>query len=414
MLDRLPREPEWLSWLFVALWALVIFVTVPFARDLVDFLEDTWNLEVLTYAVSVVMIVTGAATLRSVVKRSHTTSLDYVFLIGITGLFVFLTFRVGAKKPAEALHYLEYGLLSILIYRALTHRIRDHSIFVAAVIIGTIVGTLDETIQWLTPRRFFTFEDIILNCTALVIVQAALATGVRPRLIKGWPDAASLRRVCRLGALAVTMLILCFLNTPDRVAWYTDKIPLLGFIQENKSIMVEYGYLYEDASVGAFRSRLTIKQLLHSGQTRAVQGAEILDQYQDRQQYKKFLKIYNSIDDPFLHEARVHLFRRDVYLERGDKAEDDEVRRENHTVAYWENLILEKYFGALLQASSYVWSTEVISRVKSNADTNAKYESYVSWHLITEFSQRHLIFILTGILIVLIFLGWYFGKQTEN
>jgi hypothetical protein len=101
-------------------------------------------------------------------------------------------------------------------------------------------------------------------------------------------------------------------------------------------------------------------------------------------------------------------------LERGDKAEDDEVRRGNHTVAYWENLILEKYFGALLQASSYVWSTEVISRVKSNADTNAKYESYVSWHFITEFSQHHLIFILTGILIVLIFLGWYFGKQTEN
>jgi hypothetical protein len=47
MLDRPPREREWLSWLYVVLWAFVIFLTVPFARDLIDFVKNTWGLEVL-------------------------------------------------------------------------------------------------------------------------------------------------------------------------------------------------------------------------------------------------------------------------------------------------------------------------------------------------------------------------------
>ena len=259
MLDRPPREPEWLSWLFVALWALIIFLTVPFARDLVDFLRSIGDLNILTYSVSIFIVIASILTVVSIAKRPSARTLDFVFLIGITGIFVYLTFRVGARRPAEALHYLEYGLLGIFIYRAFSHRIRDYSIFVAVLITGTIIGVLDETIQWLTPRRYFTFEDIVLNLTALVLVQAALAIGVRPGLIKGWPAASSLRRVCYLGALLVAMFALCFLNTPDRIASYTDKMPFLGFIQENKSVMVEFGYLHEDPSVGRFRSRLTIE-----------------------------------------------------------------------------------------------------------------------------------------------------------
>ena len=179
MLDRPPREPEWLSWLFVALWALIIFLTVPFARDLVDFLRSIGDLNILTYSVSIFIVIASILTVVSIAKRPSARTLDFVFLIGITGIFVYLTFRVGARRPAEVLHYLEYGLLGIFIYRAFSHRIRDYSIFVAVLITGTIVGVLDETIQWLTPRRYFTFEDIVLNLTALVLVQAALAIGVR-------------------------------------------------------------------------------------------------------------------------------------------------------------------------------------------------------------------------------------------
>jgi hypothetical protein len=67
MLDRPPRESEWLSWLYVALWSFVIFLTVPIARDLIDFVKGTWGLEVLTYGICVVIVL-----LRGINGPRHT------------------------------------------------------------------------------------------------------------------------------------------------------------------------------------------------------------------------------------------------------------------------------------------------------------------------------------------------------
>ena len=67
------------------------------------------------------------------------------------------------------------------------------------------------------------------------------------------------------------------------------------------------------------------------------------------------------------------MFRRDIYVKRGDKAEDEETRREKHTVAYWENRILEKYYAPLLQASSYVWPPELKARIEASAAQSAVY-----------------------------------------
>ena len=130
--------------------------------------------------------------------------------------------------------------------------------------------------------------------------------------------------------------------------------------------------------MGLFRSRLELEQVLQSSEQRAVEGAQIVDRYWDREQYWEFLKLYSSWKDPFLHEVRVHLFRRDVHVERGDEAEDESARREKYTVAYWENRILEKYYGPLLEASSYVWPAEVKAKIRASADREHRYESPVS------------------------------------
>lgn len=414
MFERLPREREWLSWLYVVLWAMVIFLTIPFVRDVTNYVNNEWGRETFTYGVSVIVVLVAAPTLVFLVKRPQAKLVNYASLLGIAGLFIHLTFELGAGSPVEAVHYLEYGVLGVLIYRAFTHRIRDYSIYVAAAIVGTLIGMLDETIQWLTPRRYFGLNDIWLNFTAVALVQLALATGIRPQLITGWPDAASLRRLCHLGALAMAYLGLCYFNTPVHIAWYTERIPLLGFIQENRSGMVEYGYLHDDPEVGLFRSRLTVDELLRSAQERATEGAQILDQYRDREQYGEFLGIYTTIKDPFLHEARVHLFSRDINVVRGDEAEDEDTRREKYTIAYWENRILEKYFGPLLQASSYVWPAEIKAKVEDNALTDSTYESRVSRSLMTNFSQQQVLWFFIGVLSGLILLGQIFGKRVSG
>ncbi len=74
-------------------------------------------------------------------------------------------------QPEEAVHFLEYGVLGLLLYRALSFRVLDATVFVAAALVGVIVGTVDEIIQWIVPGRYFDFRDIALNGGASVLVQ---------------------------------------------------------------------------------------------------------------------------------------------------------------------------------------------------------------------------------------------------
>jgi hypothetical protein len=411
MFDRPPRKPEFLSWTSVVLWSGLIFATVPFVRDAVDYVQEQWGGGAFTYGVTGIVILVSAAAVALLLKLRRKSVAGYAWLLGIAGLVVYLSFEFKARSPVEAVHFLQYGILSVLLYRAFSHRVRDYSIYVAATVAGTIVGMIDETVQWMTPGRQFEVRDIWLNFTAVALVQVALAAGIRPKIVSGWPDGASLQRLCRLGAVAVTYLGLCYLNTPERIAWYTAHIPLLNFIDYNRSLMTEYGYLHGDATTGLFRSRLTAEELRRFAKDRAEEGARILDRYRDREQYREFLDIYTPVTDPFLHEARVHLFSRDVNLEWARNAEPGGKRSLQFTNAYWENRILEDYFGELLHASSYPWPAGLEAEIRKNIQTERTYDSLQSRYLITAYSQRQVFWFFLGAVLMLLLLGGYFGRR---
>ena len=417
MFDRPPRNREFLSWTYVVLWSGVIFATVPFARDWIDFVREKWGGEAFTYGVTAIVILVSAATVALLLKRRRESVAGYAWLLGIAGLVVYLSFEFKARSPVEAVHFLQYGVLSLLLYRAFSHRVRDYSIYVAATIAGTIVGMIDETIQWMTPDRYFELRDIWLNFAAVALVQTVVVASIRPGIISGWPNGASFQRLCRLGAVAVAYLGLCFLNTPDRIAWYTAHIPLLDFIDYKRSVMSEYGYLHGDAATALFRSRLTAEELRRLSRDRAEEGARILDRYRDREQYPEFLDIYTPVTDPFLHEARVHLFRRDIHLERTRNAEVAIHHRRLHsnvTVAYWENHILEEYFGELLHASSYSWPAGLEAEIRENVQTDKTYISWASHHLITDYSRKQVFWFFLCTVFGLLLLGGYFGKRARG
>lgn len=403
-----------MSWAYVVLWSGIIFVTVPFVRGASTYVRDRWGPEVITYGVAAIVILVTVTVVGLLLKRRGTSLGAYAWLIGIGGLIVYLTFALKDGSPEEAVHYVQYGILSLLLFRAFAHRISDYSIYAAVAIAGTIVGMIDETVQWLTPGRYFGFEDIWLNLTAVALVQIAVATAIRPKTISGWPDGKGLRRLCYLGAVAFAYLGLCYQNTPDRVAWYTSTIPLLDVIDHNRSIMTEYGFLHGSAATGLFRSRFTEEELRRLDRERAEEGALILDRYLERAEYLEFLDIYTPVTDPFLHEARVHLFRRDSHLRWGRRAEEDDQRRRLLTVAYWENGILEDYFGELLHASSYPWPAEVEAEVRAQIDTDPTYESAVSQHVITRFTRQQVLWFSVIVVVGLLLLGRYFGRRTPS
>jgi hypothetical protein len=403
-----------MSWLYVAIWSLVIFATIPVARVLQKFVSQRWGRETFTYVVLVGILMAFGSSIFYLRRLRAASRSSYFWLFATAAVFVGYTIYLR-KAPEEAVHFLQYGVLGILTYRALAHRFHDASIYLAGAIICGIIGMLDEIIQWLTPARYWGLHDVWLNFVAGSLVQIGIAKGLTPSIIRGLPSRRNLQVLCRLGMAAVVLLGLSLLNTPELIGWYADRIPCLGFLKTNESMMTEYGYLYIDRDMGRFRSRFSPAELRQSDLKRAKEVAELLNRYQNRDTYRNFLKIYTPVTDPFVHEARVHLFRRDYYFRVSKKwTNNQEVYSNYLTIAFRENQIMEKFFPNTLHHSAYVWSAEKLALAKKHLKHDREYESRVSRKLITHVSKGQLGSFLIVLIIGLALLNFYFGRSTSN
>ena len=412
MFDRAPKEPEALSWGYAVFWAGLTFVTVPYVREGVKVVREHLGSGFFTYAVAACAVLAAVAALYATRQRWSLASCAW--LLGLAGLVVYLSFDLAAGNAEEAIHYVQYGTLSLLLFRAFSHRIRDYSIYPAATLVGTLAGMIDETVQWLTPGRVFDLRDVWLNFKAVALVQIGLAAGVRPRLISGWPGLEGVKRLCYLGALTLGYLGLCLQNTPDRVSSYSAFVPGLGFIDPSQSVMVEYGYLHGDADSVFFRSRLSKEAMRRAAAIHADDGALNFDDYHERERHEYFWDIYSPVTDPYLYEARIHQLRRDAYLRRATSGEESDKQVQHFTTAYWENLILKENFGGLLRGSSFEWSAERDADVRAAADLTQPHESGVSRHLIIAWSPRQLAFMFAGGVIVLLLGAYFCGRASRQ
>ena len=409
LLDTPPREPEWRSWLFVGLWSLVIFCTIPFARAVREVIAERLGLQFFLYTTIVVVVLGGFFAFKNLRARQLPRG-AYIWLCAVVMVFIGYAYYLR-DIPEEAIHVAQYGFLGLLVYRALVHRIRDYTIYLVATLIVGIIGIVDEYIQWVVPSRVFDIRDIRTNFIAGALAQVAIIGGLRPTIIKGPPSPISLRRLCYTIALVLFVLGLGYLNTPERVAWYATRVSGLSFLLDSKSMMIDYGYRYHDPEIGVFKSRFSHEQLKKYDQERGIEVAQILDRYIGGEGYRAFQKIYSVPRDAYAHEAGVHLFRRNRYLERATT--EEEKRPALYTVALRENQILEKYFPLAIKNSGHNWAEEFRAEIDNRALKNQEYVSYVSWDLVTRYSERQVLFAFTIAIVTFLFLGMFLGERAR-
>ena len=409
MLDAPPQEPRGLSWLYVALASLIIFATIPIARSLQSFVSDRLGPDSFLY-ISAAVVAAAAVWAVRFLKRRHTPAIGYLWLLAVAIAYASYAFQLR-RNPIEAIHLIEYGLLSILVFRALVHRIRDVSIYLIAILVVGIIGVMDEWIQWIVPSRFWDLRDVQINLIAASLTQLAIGAGLRPQLVSGWPSAANMKRLCAVIALGLTMLGLSYAHTPARIAAYATSIPGLSFLLSSKSMMVEYGYFHEDPDIGNFRSRFTLEELEKHDRDRGLELAKAFDDFISDEKFGEFQELYSVPRDAYIHEAGIHLFRRNRYL---DISMTQETRRFLHyNIALRENQILEKYFPTGLDNSTHVWTDDIKKHVDGLADKDPVYESRVSKDLITRASERQ-VFSAFGIGVILFgLLAVYFARESQ-
>jgi hypothetical protein len=369
-----------------ALWIALIYLSIPLVRRVREAFTAQWPAELI--GVGVIVTVVGALVISVLQLRRRQLrfrTIDTVWLIAVALVAVVWTSRLMGQ-PEEAVHFVEYGVLGVLLYRALADRLPDPTVYVAATLSGLLVGTVDELIQWLAPGRFWDFRDIVLNGGAVALVQIAVW-----RLDERPPHrvrATSVLVVCRLAASLVLLLTLCFAATPRRLHRLADHLPIPQRLFIGSDAICEYGFRHAIDDLTIFRSRLSLDRLVELDQSRAHVVAAELDASRGGGLAREGPSL---VDDPFAYEARVHLFARNRNLHRARSREAGSAdHRRLMTTAWRQNLILETIFANTLEQSSYGWGPRVRAEVEDAQDPEVFFDSRVAAHLITRLSEGQL------------------------
>ncbi len=257
------------------------------------------------------MLVLAVGAVGLVLVRIRTRrGLRYGALIAaaVLGVAYGVGFAAGSAdtRAVERLHFLEYGVVTWLFYRA--WRPLDTGVVpLLAGLCGVLVGLADELLQWYVPLRVGELRDVALDA-------AAIGCGALVSLALDPPSAwrrGAARSRRPLGTLAAVVVV-----------------ALTAFSQ-----IVHLGYAIQDPDVGVFRSRYTDAQLEALGAERASAW---------RANPPAALHRLGR-EDQYLAEGIWHVQRRNRAWTAGD------------LFASWrENLILERYFRPVLDTPSYL------------------------------------------------------------
>ncbi len=393
-------------WIVVALWVIILLLTIPLARRLTDYTRDILGDNAFGYIVIAIIII---STLFLLVRLKHTTTelkpKNIVWIVSCAVFLVAYTFSLWSN-PIEAIHFIQYGVLAVLLFNALSWRHPNMLIYIAVVLATASVGIIDETLQWLMPNRVWGLDDIGINVMAAIVICIAIAKGIEPKVINYSINNHSIQLVLWLAIFCLSLLILSFANTPDSINWYSKKISPLSFLSHNGHIMSEYGYRYEDEEIGLFRSRFNPNELREHDKSYAKDAARKLDEAPLLGDYKEFITRYSPMTDPFLHELRVHLNRRDYYLKTGKQTKrySPVEQQRRLRIAYFENKIVEKYFSSTLEESSFTLHQRDKLLIKNSVNSDSYYDSPVSQSLITVLSKKQLLTLLIVSLLGLLIL----------
>ena len=218
------------AWLWVLLCSLAIFSTIPVARSIQKFISHTIGRMFFTYSVVFIVSCGLVVLLYLFVFTFKVRKISqYVWLVICASSYVFLTFEFH-RYPEEATHLIEYGVLSYFIFNALQYETRDWTIYIITILIVFFIGTTDEFIQWMIPKRYWDFRDIGTNVAGGLIFQLAIWKGIRPGFINQPVAKTSVKMLLVVLTVNLVFLGLCLSNTPHAVKRYTAVFQSLSWL----------------------------------------------------------------------------------------------------------------------------------------------------------------------------------------
>lgn len=164
---------------FAGIWVACIYSTLSVVRPVCEILKkNAWFAPGINFILGGLLIV---LLLRLIMTMRKRRLLSYFLLLGV--LLCYLYGLVKIEYPEEKIHFLEYGFLAYLIYRALRLDYSKILSYTGAFILTTVLGWIDEGIQHILPNRYYQNEDVFLNSVSGVLALLLIFIFEREQLI---------------------------------------------------------------------------------------------------------------------------------------------------------------------------------------------------------------------------------------
>ena len=150
-------------WVIIAIYIFLIYSTLSITPLIWNFLYTFLEQKFLSIVVNIIFIIITLLIIYFLTKKKK-SKICFFFLLIFLFLILFLITRI--EKPAERIHFLEYGVLGVLIFKA-TGKGTKQNIF--AIILLFIIAVIDELIQYILPNRVGDIRDVVMNITGGII-----------------------------------------------------------------------------------------------------------------------------------------------------------------------------------------------------------------------------------------------------
>lgn len=152
-------------WGLALAWTILIYSTLYIARPICEYLRKHTPFEWLIWGIFGFILLGVGRLLIKHVRIKH-VSANVLLVATLIGYALALSWL---KIPEERMHLVQYGVLVVLVVRALKLDVSTPKACVAAVVITSLAGWGDEGIQYLLPNRYFDWKDVFLNAISAVL-----------------------------------------------------------------------------------------------------------------------------------------------------------------------------------------------------------------------------------------------------
>ncbi len=292
-----------------------VVLSAPFIRDIRNFIKTNFPGQYVTFVGVAIAVIIGAGVLAALVRIRDRRLARYGAIAAAlalgTAYALWNAQGIVEVDTVERFHFVEYGLVALLFYRAFRPA-GDPSMIVLPIVAGLIVGTCEEWLQWFIPGRVGDMRDVFLNLAAIVC-GLLFSVGVEPPDRLTWALTPGSRRRSAAVAAAAVIVFAAFIYS------------------------VHLGYEIDDVEAGRFRSR-------YDGGTLLVTASDRTARWRVAPPPARPASL--SREDQYLSEGILHVQERNKRWTANDFA-----------AAWLENRILEKYYTPVLDIpnAGYRW-----------------------------------------------------------